>query len=303
MNRTDCCRVRLGFTLVELLVVIAIVGVLLGLLLPAVQAAREAARRAQCKNKVKQISIALQDYHGANRVFPTGGPLPEDQELIGLSWRAWILPFMEQDALYQKIGPLPSGGAADYNQRQQLVFDYICPSDDPQVGTDTDKISHYVGIAGPGRGDEKILLDQVCGDVHTDGIFYADSETKISQISDGTSNTLAIGERLYIFRHWLHGADSRGDPYTGICMGAMKNSVYPINADPLVYGYYQFDFSKPLPQRKMLLNDLQFGSYHPGGAHFGYADGSVHFVDDTIDFTVYQDLATKAGGETIAQLP
>ena len=188
---------------------------------------------------------------------------------------------------------------------------------DPQ--TTTTRTSHYSAISGTNTTSDYIdLHDVLYGDIYTNGIFFPDSNTRIAQISDGTSNTLAIGERTYfIFHAWLSGATWYGitpppgriptlsdfPPTAGIAMGGENNIIFPINADHNTYGYYKFDFSVPPDQRKMRLNELPFASRHPGGAHFGYADGSVHFLNETINFTTLQALATKDGGEVVDELP
>jgi prepilin-type N-terminal cleavage/methylation domain-containing protein/prepilin-type processing-associated H-X9-DG protein len=295
-----------GFTLVELLVVITIVGVLLGLLLPAVQAAREAARRAQCNNQLKQIGLALQNYHGQQGHFPTGALRHERDFDESVSWRVMILPQMEMGELYDRIDPEPNGGARDDSYDKLLIDAYICPSAAAQDGDSTKwKLSHYTTVAGGNTNERIDLEDYGCGDIETSGIFYIDSDTRVAEITDGTSNTLAVGERKYIFRDWLSGAVASNIPSPGsICSGAFKNVRYPINPDHYTLGFFVGDNNAPSGAPKtMLLNDLPFASDHPGGAHFGYADGSVHFINDTIDFTIYQGLATKAGQEILGELP
>jgi len=292
-----------GFTLVELLVVIAIIAVLLGLLLPAVQAAREASRRSSCGNNLRQLSIAIQSYHVLHKSFPPGAYLHADEGAIGISWRVMILSFLEEKALYEQIHPTPDGGA-NFSAEELAIDVFLCPSAPPPVsGSGSLKISNYEGVSGAGRGDRRIDLEDVaCGDVYTDGIFYPQSHTTIGRIVDGTSHTMAIGERTYIFfGQWMTGATWAGDPdmKTRICSRAAKNVRYPINADLGQFGYYISDPSAPTPaQRTMLQNDLFFGSAHPGVAQFCFADGSVQTLSDATDFTIYADLSTIAGGES-----
>lgn len=291
-----------GFTLVELLVVISIIGVLVGLLLPAIQAAREAARRMQCTNKIKQIGVALQNHHAAKRHFPSGSNIHDNEREPGISWNILLLPYLEQNALYEQIGPLPNGGATNFSAETLLLDAYNCPSAPEQSADGTSFVaSHYTTVAGAGRNEDRMNLAGVCGDVFTDGIFYPDSRTPISRISDGTSNTFAIGERNYlfpVFHKWTLGSSKLGDPMSDLCMGSSHNVVYPLNADKNVFGYYRVDNQAPPGAAKtMRRNDLPLGSDHPGGANFCYADGSVHFIGDDIDFSIYQDMATKDGGE------
>jgi len=290
-----------AFTLIELLVVIAIIGVLIGLLLPAIQAARAAARRTQCANNLKQLGLGMQSYHAQHRAFPTGARIHVRSNQNAIGWRVLLLPYIEQAAIYEQIEPLPDGGAVNWSPRTRVIEGFICPAvEPPESGTATAKASSYSSVAGAGRNDERIDLEDLsCGDVDTDGVLYPGSAIRIGQIIDGTSNTLLIGERLYIFRDWMVGTNKLGDPPTRICSGATNNIHYPINADPNQFGYFSGDTGAPPGAAKtMTLNELQFGSEHVGGAHFCYADGSVHLVSDEVNFTVYQDMATRDGGET-----
>ena len=293
---------RLAFTLVELLVVITVISILLGILLPAIQAAREAARRTRCTNNLRQLGIAIQVYHDLHGHFPPGSRLHAVDREPGVGWRVLILPQIEETNLYEQIRPTPDGGVFDRNPRAQIMDVLVCPSDQQQVPDPLlPKRSNYAGVAGAGRDNERIdLEDSICGDVFIDGIFYPESRTKIAKIEDGTSHTIAIGERNYIFNNddWMTGATRVGMPATRICMDATKNVRYPINADSGQFGFFIGDTNAPsADQRTMLLNDLFFGSAHSGIAQFCLADGSVQTISDDIDFTIFADLATIAGGE------
>ncbi len=302
-----------GFTLVELLVVIAIIGVLIALLLPAIQAAREAARRSSCTNNLKQIGLGLQNYHAQHKSFPPGARLHDLEDSVGLSWRVFILPFVELGNIYNEIEPLPNGGARSYAHQKTIMDLYLCASiERPENAANTLKEAHYAAVSGTNINDDYMDLEDIsCGDIYTNGIFYPNSFTRIAQITDGTSHTLAIGERTYIFRDWMDGATKFGVPLNGpippnaeICTGAAKNTLFPLNADHNEFGYYRFDPKAPAgSQKTMRLNELPFASQHPGGAHFGYADGSVHFLSDSINFTTYQAMSTKDGGEVGEELP
>lgn len=292
-----------GFTLVELLVVIAIISLLIALLLPAVQAAREAARRSSCQNNLKQLGLGLHLFEGQQGIFPPGMRMHAKQNRPSTPWRVFVLPFVEEQDLHDQIGPIetPSdpdfGGMRNQAARQQELKLYHCPSGPRSESPD--QLSHYFGISGTREAaDSWDLEDTAFGDVHLNGILYPESKTRISAITDGTSHTLAIGERTYIFNHWLVGATWKGTPYERVGMAASKNVVYPINANHNRLGYYSGDRSAPAGAPKtMLLNDLEFGSDHSGGAQFMLADGSVQFLAEDLDITVYYGMATRNGGE------
>jgi len=288
-----------GFTLVELLVVIAIISVLIAILLPAVQAAREAARRSQCVNNLRQQAIASHNFHNNSRRFPAGGRLHENSGQNGVSWRVLLLPHLEQGVLFDQISPVSNGGAINWNEPQsQMPTLFRCPSVGDGGGALT--TSSYWGVGGAIREGETIGKDGMwCGMVSASGTYFAGSETRIAEIVDGTAHTLALGERTYVFRAWMNGARWTGETKKSICSEASNNIVRPINTNPAQSETYFI--GDPLvpstPVTLLPLNDLWFGSFHPGGAHFAYADGSVHFLPDEIDFTIFEDLSTIAGGE------
>ena len=279
---------------------ITIISILIALLLPAIQAAREAARRSSCSNNLRQLGIALQTYHDVCRRFPPGAHLHTTPNQRSISWRVMILPQLEENVMYQRIDPTPDGGATNWDSEEVAVSPYLCPSAEPP--TTRLKPSQYSGVMGPGRGDYRMNLTGSCGDVFTDGMFFPGSRTRIAKIEDGTSHTLAVGERVYqVIWPWVDGATANsagGVSATRICTNAMSNIKYPLNAKPDEFGYYVGDFDAPDPAlKKIPLNDLYFASLHTGGAQFCYADGSVHMLSEAIDFTVFGDMSTIAGGE------
>ena len=285
---------RRGFTLVELLVVIAIIGILIALLLPAVQAARESARRSQCTNHLKQLGLALHNYAGTHSEFlPPGSP---DSLRHGLFTA--ILPFIEQTSIYDQIDL--DGVPHDDPMRYTVINEYVCPSfPGPVVFTDAmlasyqlGAVTHYQGVGGALRGDNYEITSTGDGFLPDNGAFGYRVFRRLAQFSDGTSNTLAIGEFVHRdtvdgkfvappgnVRPWILGCNGGSGSY------ALKVVEHPpnIRLDRIADG---------IP-----FNHLPFGSYHPGGALFVMVDGSVHFITDGIDFDTYQSLATCNGNE------
>ena len=291
------CQRQRGFTLVELLVVIAIIGILIALLLPAVQSAREAARRMQCSNNLRQIGLALHGYHESFRSFPPGAKWGSGSNYTDLSLHVWLLPYLEQKNTYDNIDPtIPVYNGVNRELGKQIASFLLCPSDgrqpyDPFNESYEWLTTNYVGVMGPGRRSNFVdLEDSHCGNYSTDGIFYPYSGVRIAHIRDGTSNTFAFGERFYELRVWTKGAYYDGSPTSHVCVFAAKNIRWAINSDPEATCYRNCSHGVTC-----LFNDLFFGSRHPGGAHFVMADGSVHFVNETIDLTLYGDMATIAG--------
>ncbi len=292
-------RSNRGFTLVELLVVITIISVLIGLLLPAVQAAREASRRTRCQNNLKQQMLAVLSFESQKRHLPAGSFITNEQFTLGTSWRVLILPQIEQDALLERISLNKEGGFDNQLAAQTIPDLYQCPSAEFEL-QDGLLRSHYDAVSGSGYSTESRwdLEDSLCGDIFTDGVFYPNSAIRLGQITDGTSNTFAIGERAYLVdKEWLSGSVWYEEPDEFMCMYSTKNVRYPINADHEQFGYSMTDRSAPATQRKILGNDIFFGSHHAGGAHFAMVDGSVHFLDESIDFVLFGNMASRDGGE------
>jgi prepilin-type N-terminal cleavage/methylation domain-containing protein len=310
-----------GFTLIELLVVIAIITVLIGLLLPAVQKVREAANRVSCTNNLKQIGLALHNYHDTRGSFPsaylytppgsTTPPWsavrkfdrppptpPRKPESPGWGWAALLLPFLEQDNLYNQITlTVPVEGVSHLGVRTTKLRVYTCPSDRStgvfSVLTDT---GEFVADAATNSyaacyGSQGLLgTDPDNGT----GIFSRNSRVTIADVHDGTSNTLAVGER---------GAFFTQTPWAGVMTGGSARTT----ADAPVFT----SIAEPPPTMVMArvgrkqLNDpycepYDFFSAHPGVCPFVFADGSVHGVRLTADVAVLQALATRAGDEVVA---
>jgi prepilin-type processing-associated H-X9-DG protein len=228
------------------------------------------------------------------------------ESLPSISWRVMILPQIEEAELYAVIKPKNDGGATDWSARGTAIPVYACPSAPPMVSDPNLLLpSHYAGVSGTNRGDpEYELEDTACGDIYGNGIFYPRSAINIKKITDGTTHTLAVGEKMYNYRDWMSGATWSGLPRpTLICSGSASEVLYPINADPDTFGYYIGDFSAPPAAPKIPLNHLYFGSAHSGGAQFIFADGSVHLLSEDIEIEVFKDLATRNGGETSTYKP
>ncbi len=290
---------RRAFTLVELLVVIAIIGILVALLLPAIQAAREAARRSECSNNLKQLGVALQNYHDTHGVFPPGGMTAgTNPRRNGLSWHTMVLPFIEQTAIYDQIdfGVTGYTNAANLAVALNKIDGFFCPSGvrTTMKSTNTSENSggaatwstHYYGILGA-KGlnpdtNANYPMDTTTaghGDYATTGVLTKLVSYGMRDITDGTSNTLFVGEiswtKANTYRVWIRGCE-------GSASASSKNVAYPINFQP----YTTSNF-----------NDVSFGSEHPGGAQFVLGDGSVRFVDQNIDMAIYRAVATRDSGE------
>lgn len=323
-----------GFTLVELLVVIAIIGVLVALLLPAVNSAREAARRISCQNKIRQIAIACINHESALGRFPSGAVNHERSSYNGPGWHIFVLPYAEDVALNDKINSRIRAAAEAGNDFGMFNLDdinelrldlYICPNDSEAFAKFQEGAygSNYAGVAGSAnsRDDTEHFVGResdFCGTINFDGILHQESETKYRHIKDGASKTALIGERWYQLRIWSAGvfwsthpgggwATGRPEgPIPTSCVNSCKNvdSRFPLNANFNVVGYYKSHNNNtdrptmpPGGQKIIGYNDLPYGSFHPGGANFTYADASTRFVSNSIDMDLYLAIASKAGAE------
>jgi prepilin-type N-terminal cleavage/methylation domain-containing protein/prepilin-type processing-associated H-X9-DG protein len=302
-------HVRRGFTLVELLVVIAIIGILVALLLPAVQAAREAARRSQCGNHLKQIGIALHNYHDVQRSFPPGsiflGVCCSDESYT--SWTISILPYLEQGALYEQYHQTETNESV-LNQlvREHYVPVYVCPSEpdtrtlsEPESGPANDlnllyRPGSYRGVGGRSDGSgwwdnfpqHQSLPRSWRGPLHVvDGRLTTET---FASCTDGTSNTLFVGE---------YGTRTR-----------TRRRTY------WAYSYSSYNKSDVVPESRTLLADFDrcaaigglgglqacsrgWGSFHPGVLQYLMCDGSVRTVSRNVDMLLLAEAATVSGSE------
>jgi prepilin-type N-terminal cleavage/methylation domain-containing protein/prepilin-type processing-associated H-X9-DG protein len=288
---------RRGFTLIELLVVIAIIAILIALLVPAVQKVRESAARTECQNNLKQIALAALNYHSAHKVFPRGFVTEPAAENNGVFIS--LLSYVEQEPIYKIWVFTPAGSqnwgtvdTASTHGAANVVPPYLCPT----------------GCGAPVRGYENwsgydMGLTCYLANAGTrsyalqskDGIFFENSRIRVEDIFDGSSNTFLFGERNYkepglngcTVNMWDWGAWGAA---TGVIydMGDTHgSSSVPINS---VCG--------PTINQDDRLN--AFGSLHPGGANFAFADGTVRFVPSNIDLATLQALSTRSGAEPVS---
>lgn len=294
---------RHGFTLMELMVVLAIIGTLVALILPAVQSARESARRTRCTNNIKQIGLALHAYHDAVGRLPCGFI-----SLTGWGWGTMILTHLEQASLYDSLAQTPVGSLVGVSANmkdfpamsplQTPLEVYRCPSDTgsplvtgtvngaPYSGT-TKSLgrSNYAGVHGR-------YLENVGG-----GAFYANSVRRFSHFSDGLSKTVIVGERR-----------SPSNVSGGMRTGG--DTVWPGPSEPTTFDNFKFahvglcnDVVKFNYVNNINTNAYytSFGSAHPGGSLFLVGDGAVRFLSDTIDGTTFANLGLIADGNRIGE--
>ncbi len=351
-------RQRFGFTLIELLVVIAIIAVLISLLLPAVQSAREAARRAQCVNNLKQIALACHNYESSQGCFPLGNRYVDltcynspttlcnySGCWFGYSAFCYIIPFLEGNAQYNATNfSHVANSILNTTAMGTKLSAFICPSDSEATQSLTAGLAGYVQSSyGMSRGtQENIYCNWAlvrtpdpnsqnpghCNAALGNGMFGAEAVVKISNVTDGTSNTTLFGEMSRF-------ANEPADPFNFYSFTAVfpasdfnsaasnANELFPetgaftyprINSpnDPTganagnVWGKcgtgigIPTDWLTNCPQALTTLGEWAFRSKHPGGVNFAFADGSVKFIKQSISDMPYQALGTRAGSEVIS---
>jgi prepilin-type N-terminal cleavage/methylation domain-containing protein/prepilin-type processing-associated H-X9-DG protein len=339
-------RVR-GFTLIELLVVIAIIAVLIALLLPAVQAAREAARRIQCTNNLKQIGLSIHNYHSSNNVFPFGqndgrSSNPADSGYTNRYWGPGllysVLSYAENVPLYNALNQsyncvvgCPNGGSAQNTTvTLSVVATFGCPSDGPGAAAQPYG-SNYAGSVGP-EGRWNLGLDSPSGS--SSGVFTNRATIGITQILDGTTNTVAVSEVLRATGNvdgteryslgWspnIDGVTNQGvmptnvadlTTYVQACnaLRSSKSSYYNnggsvwitgrINAGTLFMALLTPNSPNAQCTENYREGTITASSRHPGGVNTLFADGSVKFLKNSISQPIWWALNTKNGGEIIS---
>jgi prepilin-type processing-associated H-X9-DG protein len=287
-----------AFTLIELLVVIGIVSALMGLLLPAVQRARAAAARVKCENNLKQIGLAFQMYPDVFGWLPPGHrSMKRDQAMPWSGWPLSLLPYLEQTALFANaqaayrlsrnpfLNPPHTGLAT-------VVPIYVCPSDpiaaSPHRGQRSGIVAaftDYLGVSGKNYSTK-------------DGVLFQDSHIRFAEITDGTSNTLLAGERPpssdFQFGWWYAGTGQKLTGSADMILGVQEVNLLPVTPTSCGPGASSYSPGRPGSP----CNLFHFWSYHPGGANFLFADGSVHFLPYSVA-PLMVPFATRAGGEAI----
>lgn len=321
-------RIRMrAFTLIELLVVIAIIGVLMALLLPAVQMARESARRTQCKSNLKQLGIALAAYFSDNRVFPMGDVQEDPMTSFGakfFSAQSLLLPYLDSAGVYDQINynitgtrPFP---AVFWDQnatvRLATLAVFVCPSDQgsplPMAGG---AINYMLN-----RGTTIVFfphpLNVPFGDPN--GLFWWNSKVRPPDVADGMTKTAAFSERLIADGNNALVTPNRDIFTDGSAPATLDDAVAACEAidiwnlsnqfplfmgAPWLHGQHAYQHVN-VPNRRscgwraVLRATMTANSLHPGGVHVTMAEGSVHFIQDTVDLAIWRSMGTRAGQET-----
>lgn len=334
MQMTNRQTRKRGFTLIELLVVIAIIAILIALLLPAVQQAREAARRTECKNSLKQFGLALHNYESSHNCFPPGwieqtGIAGSGVRAANWGWMCYVLPYIDQANLYNQ---LPVGNVslamalddvASLRQMTRPMKGFRCTSDTapdmnnihtllansgtPQQTT----VTNYVGANGGGDWSPNQLTNFTL-----DGIFGVNSRTRIAEITDGTSNTIMVGERAWeLPTPAPPGANAVGKDICGAAaiFGVSFSGQFYAQETTLSRGLYGINQTGPDPtaggNNNTSVCRSSYSSRHVGGSQFLLADGSVRFVSENIQRNqsglqgdyLFQNLLNKSDGFVVGE--
>lgn len=303
-----------GFTLIELLVVIAIIAVLISLLLPAVQQAREAARRTQCKNNLKNLVLAMHNYHETHSVFPWGF---DEHEAF---WHGMLLPQLEQTAIYSQLQWIESGSgnwdSGSFNETAcaTVIPVFMCPSMPLPMHIDNQNIEGRVPNSYRGCAGSNVYSDDTSTipagvpagarsleETGLDGMLYGVSSVRMRDVTDGTSNTVMFGESYtdtyskdsQQMDFWQIGSPQTGGWVAG-GLGGTEYSEGLGSMGPRIN-------SRLIPTESGVLMEMSFGSYHIGGTHLGMADGAVRFISENVNVATSRSLGSRAGGEVVGE--
>ena len=305
-------RRRRGFTLIELLVVIAIIAVLIALLLPAVQQARESTRRTQCKNNLKQIGLAMHNYHDSSGVFPPGiihsGNVAGTgfTGASGWAWGTFLLPYIDNGPLYTALAPsAPIDPVNQVTLLRTVIPAYLCPSNawrNPSQNTNGSvqiRVPHTSGTSVPIGMSNFVAVLGVggpnCGNANdTGGMFFVNSNIRLRDVTDGTSNTWMVFERSTRPKPAGMSGDSitMGGNWAGVSAPGCYDANYNWYAE---LGYIQSTYGE-INGSATRFDNRQPDSFHTGGVHVLLADGSVRFVSQNINLATACALVLKADG-------
>jgi len=294
-----------GFTLIELLVVIAIIAILISLLLPAVQQAREAARRTSCRNNLKQLVLGIHNYESSYSVFPPGylhkpDPGGSGANHMGFAWGLMILPQIEQSILFDEFDfNVPGFDLANLPAREKHLGTMLCPSDTYSPGyyvvrddTSTPQERYAAGsyAANWGPSSDTVNLDDT--PLESRGVFFRNSSTRFKDITDGASNTLALGERT-------NGPIPSSMPTAGghsVFENAWCCAAREIT-DPMDDHGHMVLFETQFRPNQIDGDDKGISAPHTGYGLFGLCDGSVRPISENVAADVYDAMGTQSGGE------
>jgi prepilin-type N-terminal cleavage/methylation domain-containing protein len=314
--------IRFGFTLIELLTVIAVIGILMALLLPAIQNAREAARRVQCGSGLRQLGMANLEFEGVYKRFPSGCristnvPLSTSRardESHRFFWSGQLLPYLELNAIRESLEPdkpWDEPGTPNYLSLQQTLSIFRCPSALPPDTVDHDVENRvpgtYLACASGLVGAESSpsgSIAKLISDPDMDGMFFTNSEVRHCDMLDGASNTILVGETLYLDKvtgpdhsgttqlvdHWYIGSPSSGGNEMSESLGS---TAVPING-------WRKKLDDIVTRGEIEEIELGFASRHTGGVQVIFADGQLRFIEDDIDPSIWSAMGTRMEGDLI----